>query len=186
MCVGAHLSACILERFQFLQPSLVIFQPSFFWARNNAYSNSRQISLRLCERELRYTGRRMSAPFVSHFVIAVLSKVAISRSKCHRACLKSDRIVKNLDHYEIEPIIRALSRGDCRHFDGDNSFRLHMPYTQLQYSHLITLEILCIKIKSDVLLFRLSIFDSAGSSFRAIFGIAINDQRWILIAPWGF
>lgn len=38
---------------------------------------------------------------VSDFVVTVLSKVAISRSKCHRARPKSNRIVKNLDDYEI-------------------------------------------------------------------------------------
>lgn len=86
----AHLSACILERFMFLQPSLplVIFHPSSSRAQN-AYSNySRQTRrerghLYDCANENRdileprSNGGRRAAHLVSRFVVTMLSKVAI-------------------------------------------------------------------------------------------------------------
>lgn len=86
------------------------------------------------------------------------------------------------------PITRSLSRGDCKHFDGDNSSFVYARRTRnCSISQLITLKILRTKIKSDVSLFRLSIFDSAGDvPLLAPFSESINDQRWILIALWGF
>lgn len=109
----AHLSACVLEKFQFLQPSLVMF-PSFLFSSAECIFKFATTALRSREREARSRVARVRQPLapllVSHFVVTVLSKVAISRSKCHRARSKSDRIVKNLHYYEIGrrlPIIRA-------------------------------------------------------------------------------
>lgn len=93
----AHLSACHRE-IPVLQPSLVMF-PSFLFPSAECIFKFARTALRSREREPRSRVARVRqtlAPLlVSHFVVTVLSKVAISRSKCHCARSKSDKIVKN-------------------------------------------------------------------------------------------
>jgi len=175
----AHLSACVLERFQFF-PSLVMF-PSFLFSSAECIFKFARTALRSREREPRSRVARVRQPLapllVSHFVVTVLSKVAISRSKCHRERSKSDRIVKNLHYYEIGrrlPIIHALSRDDGIHFDGDNSFLLNRIVAIFAINDAYRKKIPWFIIPSvDLRFFP-----------RAIFGIAINEQRWILTARW--
>lgn len=105
------------------------------------------------------SGRRARASLVSHFVVIGVIEgrdFSLEMSPCASKVRRDHEKSRLLRNRAQGLIIHALSRGDCTHFDGDNSFRV----TPLQFLQLITFDIAASK-RSDDLLFRLSIFDSA-------------------------